>query len=169
MSRYDKLVQLKEDIDGAIITLTELLERVENVVAKQDEQDNKIGKILIYSSMSEEDKSNLVKDIEVWTVGESLEVGDLRRVGNIAYEAIQPHTTQEDWRPEITPALYKIYIPSETEEGEEVIPEWVQPTGGHDAYNTGDKVIFEGKVYESLINGNAHSPAANPVGWKEIA
>ena len=32
---------------------------------------------------------------------------------------------------------------------ENVIPEWVQPTGSHDAYNIGDKVIYEGKVYES--------------------
>ena len=36
------------------------------------------------------------------------------------------------------PALYLSMMP------ENVIPEWVQPTGSHDAYNTGDKVIFEG-------------------------
>ena len=168
MSRYDKLVQLKNDIDDAIITLTELLERVENVVAKQDEQDNKIDKILIYSSMSEEDKSNLVKDIKVWTVGESLKAGDLRRVGNIAYEVIQAHTTQADWRPENTPALYKIYIPKTTEDGQEVIPDFKQPTGAHDAYKLGDKVRFNGKIYESVIDNNAYSPEAYSQGWKII-
>ena len=168
MSRYDELLKLKQDIDDAIVTLTGLFERVEEVVAKQDEQDNQIGKILTYSSMSEEDKTNLVKDIKVWTVGESLQAGDLRRVGNIAYEVIQPHTTQADWRPESTLALYKVYIPTKTEEGEEVIPDFKQPTGAHDAYKKGDKVLFEGVIYESLKDGNAHSPAASPTDWKKI-
>src|SRR5699024_3059544 len=30
-------------------------------------------------------------------------------------------------------------------------PEWVQPTGAHDAYQTGDHVMFEGQEYVSLI------------------
>lgn len=50
----------------------------------------------------------------------------------------------------------------------ETIPDFVQPTGAHDAYNIGDKVKFEGKIYESLINGNTYSPAAYPLGWKEV-
>ena len=32
----------------------------------------------------------------------------------------------------------------------------------------GDKVIFNGKVYESLIDNNVYSPEAYPAGWKEI-
>ena len=51
----------------------------------------------------------------------------------------------------------------------ETIPDFVQPTGAHDAYKKGDKVKFEGKVYESLIDSNAYSPSAYPAGWKEIA
>ena len=50
----------------------------------------------------------------------------------------------------------------------ETIPDFVQPTGAHDAYKKGDKVKFEGKVYESLIDSNAYSPSAYPAGWKEI-
>lgn len=45
-------------------------------------------------------------------------------------------------------------------------PEWVQPTGGHDAYNVGAKVTFQGARYISLINGNVWSPAAYPQGWQ---
>lgn len=47
-------------------------------------------------------------------------------------------------------------------------PIWLQPLGAHDAYNTGDRVTFEGKVYESTIDGNVWSPAAYPAGWTEI-
>ena len=50
----------------------------------------------------------------------------------------------------------------------ETIPDFVQPTGAHDAYKKGDKVKFEGKAYESLIDANTYSPSAYPAGWKEI-
>lgn len=48
------------------------------------------------------------------------------------------------------------------------IPEWVQPLGGHDAYKTGDRVMYQGKVYESTIDGNVWAPDVYPAGWKEI-
>jgi hypothetical protein len=56
---------------------------------------------------------------------------------------------------------------NKTTEGGE-IDDWVQPAGAHDAYNTGDRVRFEGAIYESLIDGNVWSPADYPAGWKLI-
>ena len=50
----------------------------------------------------------------------------------------------------------------------EEFPEWVQPTGQHDAYMTGDKVTFKSKHYESVIDYNTWSPEAYPAGWKEV-
>ena len=47
-------------------------------------------------------------------------------------------------------------------------PEWVQPTGSHDAYQTGDTVTFEGAEYTSLIDGNTWSPTDYPQGWEKI-
>lgn len=32
----------------------------------------------------------------------------------------------------------------------------------------GDKVRYNGKVYESLIDNNVWAPDAYPLGWKEI-
>lgn len=80
------------------------------------------------------------------------------------YECIQGHTTQSDWTPAIVPALFK-EISKPAGDG---YPEWVQPTGAHDAYQVGDRVTFEGKGYESLINANVWSPAVYAAGWKEI-
>lgn len=48
------------------------------------------------------------------------------------------------------------------------IPAYVQPTGAHDAYQTGDKVTYNGAVYESLINGNVWAPDVYPAGWRLI-
>lgn len=45
-------------------------------------------------------------------------------------------------------------------------PEWVAPSGAHDAYKTGDRVTFEGAVYESVIDSNVWSPTDYPQGWK---
>ena len=58
----------------------------------------------------------------------------------------------------------------EPEPGEpETYPEFVQPTGAHDAYQIGDRVLYNGKVYESTIANNAYSPDAYPQGWKLLA
>ena len=46
-------------------------------------------------------------------------------------------------------------------------PEFVQPTGAHDAYHIGDKITFNGKHYVSLLDGNVWSPAVYPAGWQE--
>lgn len=50
----------------------------------------------------------------------------------------------------------------------EEFPEWVQPTGQHDAYMIGDKVTFNGRHYESVIDYNTWSPETYPQGWKEV-
>lgn len=47
-------------------------------------------------------------------------------------------------------------------------PDFVQPTGGHDAYHVGDKVTYNGKHYESTIDNNVWTPDAYPQGWKEV-
>ena len=45
-------------------------------------------------------------------------------------------------------------------------PVWSQPSGAHDAYNTGDIVNYNGTLYQSLIDGNTWSPEAYPQGWE---
>ena len=60
-------------------------------------------------------------------------------------------------------------VEPDTPSTDDDIKDFVQPTGSHDAYAKGDKVRFDGKVYESLIDGNTYSPADYPAGWKEIS
>lgn len=95
-------------------------------------------------------------------IGKELLVGDLVAHNSILYEVIQAHTSQVDWTPDAVPALFKSKAPAG------VIPEWIQPAGAHDAYNIGDRVLFEGVVYESIIDANVWSPSDYPAGWKEI-
>lgn len=168
MSRYDKLAQLKEDIDDAIITLTELLERYESLELDLDKTKKATGKLVFASDLTQEELDELMDLYEDWKSGESVKVGEIRKYSGKLYRVIQAHTTQADWTPDSVPALWNEYTPPTTEDGEEIIPDFKQPTGAHDAYKKGDKVRFEGKIYESIIDNNAYSPSDYPQGWKEI-
>lgn len=43
---------------------------------------------------------------------------------------------------------------------------WVQPTGAHDAYKKGDKVLYNNKTWESTMDANVWAPGV--AGWREI-
>lgn len=48
-------------------------------------------------------------------------------------------------------------------------PVWVQPTGAHDAYNTGDKMTYtDGKRYVCQMDGCVWGPDAYPAGWQLV-
>lgn len=98
----------------------------------------------------------------VWEIGTAYAVNDRRRYGESLYKCVQAHTSQADWTPDATPALWvKVSV--------EEWPEFVQPTGAHDAYNTGDKVTYNGKRYVSRIDANVYSPDDYPAGWEKQA
>ena len=56
----------------------------------------------------------------------------------------------------------------EPEPEPEEYPEYVQPTGAHDAYNTGDKITYNGKKYVCKMNGCVWTPDAYPAGWQKV-
>lgn len=101
-----------------------------------------------------------------WVVGKSYAVGEFVTYGKNSvgdpqlYKVIQAHTAQADWTPDVTASLFTAI--GLDEKG---YPVWSQPTGAHDAYNTGDVVDYNGTLYQSLIDGNAHSPEIYPAGW----
>lgn len=58
--------------------------------------------------------------------------------------------------------------PEEPSEPIDEYPEYVQPTGAHDAYNIGDKITYNGKHYECIFDYCVWNPDEYPQGWKEI-
>lgn len=79
------------------------------------------------------------------------------------YRVVQAHTSQSDWTPDATPALY-----TPIGLNPQGYPKWSRPTGAHDAYNTGDIVDYNGTLYKSLIDGNVYSPEEYPTGWEKV-
>jgi hypothetical protein len=94
------------------------------------------------------------KTKDVFAYGEN-SVGDAQ-----LYQVLQDHTAAEEWTPDTATSLYKKI--GVTDDG---VPEWVQPLGASDAYNTGDVVSYNGTHYRSLIDGNVWAPDAYPAGW----
>lgn len=98
-----------------------------------------------------------------WTVGMEVKRGQAEpmRYDGKLYEVEQTHTAQADWTPDVTPALFRL-IPEPSASG---YPEWEQPSGAHDAYAKGDRVIHDNPndggniwVYESTYDGNTTEP-----------
>lgn len=79
------------------------------------------------------------------------------------WEVLQAHTSSETWPPDASPSLYKRIGVSE-----DGTPEWVQPLGATDAYQSGDVVMYKGAKYRSLIDGNVWPPDAYPQGWEVV-
>ena len=98
--------------------------------------------------------------VDEWQAGASYYVGDVFAYEGVEYECIQSHTAQVGWEPPNAPALWKVH----KKEGE--IPEWVQPTGAHDAYAIGDKVKHNDKTWESAVDANVWEPGV--YGWNEL-
>lgn len=78
----------------------------------------------------------------------------------------------EEWEATIEERLTKLESSSSTnpgalEEPADKWPEYVQPTGAHDAYHVGDKITYNGKHYKCVMDGCVWTPDAYPQGWKE--
>lgn len=95
--------------------------------------------------------------------GVAVKAKEIYRWNRNLVEVLQDHTTQPDWAPEVTPALFKLYF----DPAEGPAP-WIQPTGGHDAYNIGDKVLYNDVVYTSKINGNTTVPGSDDRWWEVV-
>ena len=94
-----------------------------------------------------------------WVVGKAYAVNDRAQYNGTLYKCVQAHTSQADWMPSATPALWVVVSVDE-------YPEWVQPTGAHDAYNIGDKVTYNGQHYVCTSNANVYAP--DVYGWDLI-
>lgn len=97
-----------------------------------------------------------------WQVGVFYGVGFKVQRNGILYKTLTAHTSQEAWVPEDAPSLFaKVLIPDENE-----TPEWEQPDSTN-AYSKGDRVSYNGKTWESDVDGNVWAPGV--YGWTEIA
>lgn len=134
----------------------EIIERARIIRAGMEE---------VSTSLTDERAVELPEFFPAWNPDNcSYAVGDRVRYEGTLYKVLQAHESQVSWTPVEAHSLFAQILPGQ--DGTE-IGEWVQPDSTN-PYNTGDRVIFEGKTYESTIDGNVWSPSAYPQGWQLI-
>ena len=115
-------------------------------------------------SLTDADALEAVELFANWQSNVQYEKDTRVKYDGILYKCLQAHTSQDAWTPTAAPSLWaKVLIPDENE-----IPEWEQPDSTN-AYQIGDKVMFEGHIYESVIPNNIWSPSAYPAGWQLVS
>lgn len=114
-------------------------------------------------NLTEETALDAVDLFPAWKENQSYSAGQKIRYAGVLYSVLQDHVSQSDWTPTTASSLFaKVLIPDPN-----VVSDWEQPDSTN-PYSKGDRVRFEGKIYESLIDGNVWSPSTYPAGWKEV-
>lgn len=113
-------------------------------------------------SLTDEDALQAVELYPAWVADTAYTVDERIRYNSTLYRCVQAHTSQADWTPDATPALWTVVSLDEW-------PEWVQPTGAQDAYAKGDKVSHNGKHWISEVDGNVWEPGIYGNLWSEVS
>lgn len=130
------------------------------------QQYNRFMQMSVQSANLPDDQAMEVADLyPEWVAMKAYAVDEIVKYGVNAdgetqlYKVIQAHTSQEDWKPDVTASLYKAI--GFTDDGVSI---WTQPFGSHDAYAKGDVVSFEDQLWISTVDGNVWQPGV--YGWE---
>lgn len=149
------------------------LEELEEIVKAQEEaSENLIKTFILSKDLSEAQKENILSQYDEWKLGVNYEAGKKVRYKGKVYKVIIPHDSQPNREPDIANTLFTEYLSPQiqNEDGTttEVINDFKQPTGSHDMYEKGQKVRFDGKIYECRAEKTAYSPKDCPQDWEEV-
>lgn len=150
---------IKSVIESGRYELTDMLE--------------KIDVIWIQGDITEEQKTELVALAQEKATPEN-SYAPLQEQINQAFEQIKELTATVNENAKgmsaIKEAVEKLGGTVTTPEPEpaEEYPEYVQPTGSHDAYQIGDKITWNGKKYTCKLANCVWNPDAYPAGWEEV-
>ena len=111
------------------------------------------------ASLSDAEALEVPTLFPAWASGTSYSADERIEYGGTLYRCVQAHTSQADWTPTATPALWVVVSLEEW-------PDWVQPLGAHDAYPAGAKVTHAGKHWISDVDANTWEPGV--YGWTEV-
>ena len=120
---------------------------------------NKIAEFYIKGNLSKEEKEELEEEAR----------NNANPVNS--YAPIMEQLNEAFKRIEVLESDVKELKGESTEEPTEPVeeyPEYVKPTGSHDAYRVGDKITYNGKKYECIFDGCVWKPDEYPQGWKEV-
>lgn len=116
---------------------------------------------------------NLLHKINIMYVEGNITEEQKEELDNLARERAKSENSYAPLQKQIDDLAKRIQaleVMNSEEEGETIIdyPEYVQPTGGHDAYKIGDRITYNGRKYECTMDNCVWTPTDYPQGWKLI-
>ena len=120
----------------------------------------KINKMYIESAITEEQKTELDNLARENANAENSYAPLQKQIDNI-------YTELDSIKAQINELKGEEGTEEPTEPVEEY-PEYIQPTGAHDAYNKGRKITYKGEKYICLIDGCVWAPDVYPQGWEKV-
>lgn len=124
----------------------------------------KIGKLVANQVTDDIVALSIQEFYDTWITNTNYIKGQYINYEGVLYKVLQDHISQDGWVPSSTPSLFAKVL---TDPSGEIISDWVQPDSTN-AYMIGNRVKFEGHIYESIIDNNIWSPTAYPSGWQLI-
>lgn len=119
------------------------------------------------ASLDDADAVKVQALYDEWS-GDSVEyaVGDRVRFQGTLCKCLQAHTSQADWAPNAAPSLWSLILPGQEGSGVEV-GIWQQPDSTN-GYDKGDKVLYNGHIWESTQNDNVWKPGDVGAPWTDL-
>lgn len=119
---------------------------------------NKIMTIL--NNASDRVRSEAVEIHDHWWSGIEYKVGDVRQFDGKLYRCNLDHTSQETWKPDVSPSLWTQIM---YRDGIRIIPDVIPST---QPFARGEIGWWGDDLYRSLIDANVHTPEQYPAGWR---
>lgn len=121
-----------------------------------------MGKVT--ATLTDEQAIELSVLYPLWVIGAEYAVDARVRYGDKLYKCLQSHTSQDNWTPDVTPALWvEVAPPNEYRE----IKDGMLPT---EAFALGEIGWYkeEDNLWKSLIDANTYTPDIYPSGWEQV-
>lgn len=126
---------------------------------------------------SDFDLRDILKKIEESYIKSDISEEEKTNLEELAREKAKPENSYASLQEQIDELAERILkieeaLKEDSSDGEEgtteEYPEYVQPTGAHNAYKIGDKVTFKGEKYTCNINSCVWSPETYPKAWIKV-
>ena len=123
----------------------------------------KIDTLWVQNELTEEQKKELETLARDKAIPENSYAGPQEQIDTLRQTASEVTEAIRDLNDRVT--ILEGGEPPAPPEPEEW-PEYVQPAGAHDAYNTGDKITYNGQHYICKMDGCGWNPDDYPAGWE---
>lgn len=146
----------KDDLETPISQLEQINTNIQSLT--------KIGKLVANQVTDDAVALSIQEFYDIWVTNVNYVKEQYINHEGVLYKVLQDHISQDGWIPSSAPSLFAKVL---TDPSNEIISDWVQPDSTN-AYMIGNRVKFEGHIYESIIDNNIWSPTAYPSGWQLI-